>query len=99
MLPENNFVLHQMLEKEMGVQWDLTLTDFKKLFDSVRIDVLYNILTESDIPMKLIRLIKCFITQNNTENLLDSSKKVGLEVNEEKQKYYHTSHTKCRTKL
>jgi len=33
--------------------------DFKKAYDSVRRDVLYNILIEYGIPMKLIRLIKC----------------------------------------
>jgi hypothetical protein len=29
MLPENNFVLHQMLEKEMGVQWDLKFATYR----------------------------------------------------------------------
>ena len=32
--------------------------DFKKAYDSVRGEVLYNILTEFGIPMKLLRLIK-----------------------------------------
>ena len=32
--------------------------DFKKAYDSVRREVLYNILIEFDIPMKLVRLIK-----------------------------------------
>jgi hypothetical protein len=31
--------------------------DFKKAYDLVRREVLYNILTEYGIPMKLIRLI------------------------------------------
>ena len=34
------------------------LTDFKKASDSVRMEVLYNILTDTGIPMKLLRLIK-----------------------------------------
>jgi hypothetical protein len=33
--------------------------DFKKACDSVRREVLYNILIEFCIPMKLVRLIKC----------------------------------------
>jgi hypothetical protein len=33
--------------------------DFKKPYDSVRMEVLYNILIEFGIPMKLVRLIKC----------------------------------------
>ena len=34
------------------------LTDFKKAYDLVRREVLYNILIEFGIPMKLARLIK-----------------------------------------
>jgi len=33
--------------------------DFKKVYGFVRKEDLYNILTEFDIPMKLVRLIKC----------------------------------------
>jgi hypothetical protein len=32
--------------------------DFKKAYDSVKREVLYNILLEFDIPKKLVRLIK-----------------------------------------
>jgi hypothetical protein len=35
------------------------LIDFKKAYDSVRRKILYNILVEFDIPMKLVRLVKC----------------------------------------
>jgi hypothetical protein len=32
--------------------------DFKKAYDSVRWEVLYNILIEFEVPMKLVNLIK-----------------------------------------
>ena len=37
--------------------------DFKKAYDSVRREVLYNILIESGIPKKLVRLIKMCLTE------------------------------------
>ena len=37
---------------------DHLFIDFKKAYDSVRREVLYNILIEFGIPMKLVRLIK-----------------------------------------
>ena len=37
--------------------------DFKKAYDSVRREVLYNILITSGIPMKLVRLIKMCLTE------------------------------------
>jgi len=36
---------------------------FKKAYDSVRKEVLYNILIEFDIPMKLVKLIKICLTE------------------------------------
>jgi len=32
--------------------------DFKKAYDSFRMEVMYNIITEFGIPKKLVRLIK-----------------------------------------
>jgi len=37
--------------------------DFKQVYDSVRKEVLYNILIEFGIPMKLVRLIKLCLTE------------------------------------
>jgi len=52
--------IRQILEKK----WECSeavhqlLIDFKKAYDAVRRKVLYNILFEFDVPMKLLRLIK-----------------------------------------
>jgi len=44
---EHNEAVHQLF------------IDFKKAYDSVRREALYNILIEFGIPKKLLRLIKC----------------------------------------
>ena len=48
---EYNEAVHQMF------------IDFKKAYDSIRREVLYNILIEIGIPMKLVRLIKMCLTE------------------------------------
>ena len=40
--------------------------DFKKAYDSVRSTVLYNILIEFGIPMKLVRLIKIGLKETHS---------------------------------
>jgi hypothetical protein len=54
------FCILQILEKI----WEYTETVHqlltKKAYDSVRKEVLYNILIEFGVPMKLVRLIKMF---------------------------------------
>jgi purine nucleoside phosphorylase len=54
------FCIHQILEKK----WEYNETvhqlfiDFKKAYDPVRREVLYNIIIEFGVPMKSFRLIK-----------------------------------------
>ena len=55
------FCIRQMLERkwEYNEAVHQLFIDLKKAYDSVRREVLYNILMEFGIPKKLIRLIKC----------------------------------------
>ena len=59
------FCIHQILEKKWEYnEAELQLyIDFKKAYDSVRREVLYNILIEFGIPMKLERLINMCLTE------------------------------------
>jgi hypothetical protein len=60
------FCIHQILEKKLeynGTGYHLFI-DFAKAYDSMRTELLYNILTDCGISMKLIRLIK--ICSNET---------------------------------
>jgi hypothetical protein len=41
--------------------------DFKKAYDSVRREVLYNILIEFGIPMKLVRSIKMCLNETHSK--------------------------------
>jgi hypothetical protein len=59
------FYIRQILEKK----WEYNGTvhkqfiDFKKAYDSVRRETLYNILIEFGIPRKLVRLIKMCLNE------------------------------------
>jgi hypothetical protein len=59
------FYIRQILEKK----WEYNGTvhqlfiDFKKAYDSIRREALYNILIESGIPRKLVRLIKMCLNE------------------------------------
>jgi hypothetical protein len=57
------FCITQILEKK----WEYNQTvhqlfiDFKKAYDSVRREVLYNILIKSEVPVKIVMLTKMFL--------------------------------------
>ena len=59
------FCIRQTLEKkcEYNEAVHQLFIDFKKAYDSVRREVLYNIFMECGIPMKLIRLMKMCLTE------------------------------------
>jgi len=59
------FCIRQILE----IKWEYIeavlqlFIDFKKAYDSVKREMLYNILIEFGIPMKLVRLIKVYLNE------------------------------------
>jgi hypothetical protein len=62
---DNIFCIRQILKKkwEHNEAVHQLFTDFKKAYDSVRREALYNILIEFGIPKKLVRLIKMCLTE------------------------------------
>ena len=69
------FCIRQMLEKKWEyneVVHQLFIV-FKKAYDSVRREVLYNILMEFGIPKKLIRLIKMCLTETYSRVRVDKN--------------------------
>jgi hypothetical protein len=58
------FYIQQILEKKWEYNGTVQqLFDFRKAFDSVKREVLYNILVEFGIPKKLVRLIKMCLNE------------------------------------
>jgi len=59
------FCIHQILEKkrEYNKAMHKLFIDFMKAYDPVRREVLYNIVIEFGIPMKLVRLIKMCLNE------------------------------------
>jgi hypothetical protein len=62
---DQNFCIHQILDKK----WEYNeivyqlFVEFEKVYDSARREILYNILIEFGVPMKLIRLIKMCLNE------------------------------------
>jgi len=58
-------IIYSAFVKYLRKKWEYSkavhqlFTDFKKAYDSVRKEVMYNILIKFHIPIKLVRLIKC----------------------------------------
>ena len=64
-MTDHIFCICKILEKKLEYKEAVhqLLIDFRKAYDSVRWEVLYNILVEFGIPMKLVRLIKMCVTE------------------------------------
>jgi hypothetical protein len=63
------FCIRQILEKkwEYNEMVHQLFIDFKKAYNSVRMEVLYNILIEFGIPMKFVRLIKMCLNETQSK--------------------------------
>jgi hypothetical protein len=65
------FCIHQILVKK----WEYNETahhlflDLKKTYESVRREVLYNIVIEFGVPMKLVRLIKMCLNETYSKSV------------------------------
>jgi hypothetical protein len=79
-------------ECEYNVPVHQPFTDFKKAYDSVRREVLYNILIEFGIPMKLERLIKICLNETYSKAHMDKnvtdSIRIKIDLNEKNR--YHS---------
>jgi hypothetical protein len=53
----------EYLKDEINELATTTTRDYKKVYDSVRRELLYNILIEFGVPMKLVRLIKICLNE------------------------------------
>jgi len=64
--------IHQIHEKkwEYNEAVHQLFIDFKKAYDSVRMEALYNILIEFGIPMKLVRLMKMGLAEKYSRVLV-----------------------------
>ena len=64
---DHMFCIRQILKKRGGGEYNEAVhqlfIDFQKAYDSLRREVLYNMLMEFGIPMKLLRLIKMCLNE------------------------------------
>ena len=65
-------IIYSAFVKYLRIKWEYNeavhelFIDFKKAYDSVRREVLYNILIVFHIPMKLVRLIKMCLSETHS---------------------------------
>jgi len=67
---DNIFCILQILEKKWEYKEAVhqLFIEFKKAYDSIRMEVLCNILIEFGIPIKLARLIKMCLTKRKAQS-------------------------------
>jgi hypothetical protein len=61
------FIRYRRQKWECSETVNRLFVDFKKAYDSVRREVLYNILIEFGVPMKLVRLIKMCLSETDSK--------------------------------
>jgi hypothetical protein len=63
---DHRFCIRQIFEKKLEYNEAVhqLFIDFKKAYDSAKREVLYNILIEFGIRMKLVRLVKMCLNEN-----------------------------------
>jgi hypothetical protein len=64
------FVRYWKKNREYNETVHQLFIDFKKAYDSVRREVLYNILIEFRVPMKLVGLIKICLNETHSKVLI-----------------------------
>jgi hypothetical protein len=72
-ITDHIFCISQILEKKWKFNEAVCelFIDFKKAYDLVRREVLYNILIEFGIPLKLVRLIKICLNETYSRVQVD----------------------------
>lgn len=81
---EHLFVIGQIIEKKYEYKQNILqlFIDFKKAYDSIHRDSLYNIMDEVGIPKKLIDLIKICVENTQYQVRVDNTLSESFENNE-----------------